>query len=220
MTFIVADYQDITRLGIVGLIKETFGDKAQTLTADSLPSLSSLLDDSEESVSAVIVDCISNGRDSIDLFHLDDIQDLAARHPNTVWILFSNEIPEAIARRFAAENQFSLLLKTVHSEEIVSALRLASAKERFICHGITNMLFNVPQYNEALSDLTETEIEILKLTALGKSVKEIANERFSSFHTITTHKRNIFRKLGVNSSYEATRYAIRAGLVDLIEYYI
>ena len=35
-----------------------------------------------------------------------------------------------------------------------------------------------------------------------------------------THKKNIFRKLGVNNVYEATRYALRAGLVEMMEYYI
>jgi DNA-binding NarL/FixJ family response regulator len=46
------------------------------------------------------------------------------------------------------------------------------------------------------------------------SVKEIANERCSSIHTITTHKKNIFRKIGVNNVYEAMQYARRAGLSD------
>lgn len=35
-----------------------------------------------------------------------------------------------------------------------------------------------------------------------------------------THKKNIFRKLEVNNVYEATRYALRAGLVEMMEYYI
>jgi DNA-binding CsgD family transcriptional regulator len=55
---------------------------------------------------------------------------------------------------------------------------------------------------------------------LGKSTKEIASERFSSIHTITTHRKNIFRKIGVNSVHEATRYALRAGLIDQADYYI
>lgn len=58
------------------------------------------------------------------------------------------------------------------------------------------------------------------MIARGKSVKEIAAERFSSTHTIITHKKNIFRKLGVNNVYEATKYAIRAGIVEMMEYYI
>jgi len=58
------------------------------------------------------------------------------------------------------------------------------------------------------------------LIARGLSVKEIAAERISSTHTIITHKKNIFRKLGVNNVYEATKYALRAGLVEMVEYYI
>ena len=41
-----------------------------------------------------------------------------------------------------------------------------------------------------------------------------------SFHTVNTHRKNIFRKLGVNNVHEATKYALRAGLVDSAEYYI
>jgi DNA-binding NarL/FixJ family response regulator len=68
--------------------------------------------------------------------------------------------------------------------------------------------------------LTTTEKEILHLLALGKTTKEIAADRFSSSHTITTHRKNIFRKLQVNSVYEATKYALRAGIIDSAEYYI
>ena len=68
--------------------------------------------------------------------------------------------------------------------------------------------------------LTDTEIEIVRAIAQGKTTKEIANERFSSIHTITTHRKNIFRKLGVNTAHEVIKYALRAGLVDSSEFYI
>jgi DNA-binding CsgD family transcriptional regulator len=68
--------------------------------------------------------------------------------------------------------------------------------------------------------LTETETEIVKAIAQGKTTKEIAEERFSSIHTITTHRKNIFRKLGVNTAHEVIKYALRAGLVDSSEFYI
>jgi len=55
---------------------------------------------------------------------------------------------------------------------------------------------------------------------LGQTTKEIAEHRFSSFHTVNTHRKNIFRKIGVNNVHEATKYALRAGLVDSAEYYI
>lgn len=68
--------------------------------------------------------------------------------------------------------------------------------------------------------LTTTEQEILRLIALGHSVKEIAAMRFNSEYTISTHKKNIFSKLGVNNVHDATKYALRTGIIDLVDYYI
>ena len=219
MKIIIADNQYVTRLGIISLIESTFHDDVKPIVADTVPSLSAQLAEGGDEVCAVIVDCIGSDRDNINPFAIEDVQELASQYTHIVWMLFANEIFESVARRLASESHFSFLLKNAHSEEMVLALRLAATGERFICHDITNMLLNAP-HSTTLDELTETEIEILKLTAQGKSVKEIAYDRNSSYHTINTHKRNIFRKLGINTSYEATRYAMRAGLVDLVEYYI
>ncbi|MEG0456434.1 MAG: LuxR C-terminal-related transcriptional regulator, partial [Bacteroides sp.] len=100
-------------------------------------------------------------------------------------------------------------------------------KERFICNHISNLLLsNNTSSNTGITHipedhlLTATEKIILKAIALGKTTKEIAAEKTLSFHTINSHRKNIFRKLGVNNVHEATKYAMRAGIVDLAEYYI
>ena len=77
-----------------------------------------------------------------------------------------------------------------------------------------------PVKTEEKVKLTKTETEILIDIALGMTTKEIAEKRFSSFHTVNTHRKNIFRKLDVNNAHEATKYALRAGLIDSAEYYI
>jgi DNA-binding NarL/FixJ family response regulator len=41
-----------------------------------------------------------------------------------------------------------------------------------------------------------------------------------SFHTVNSHRKNIFRKLEANDLYEAIKYAIRAGISNVAEYYI
>lgn len=81
------------------------------------------------------------------------------------------------------------------------------------------LISSVPETAEPVK-LTKTEKEILRDIALGMTTKEIAERRFSSFHTVNTHRKNIFRKLGVNNVHEATKYAFKAGLVDAAEYYI
>lgn len=210
--FIIADNQDITRLGMHNIIVNTFDEKVQIVNVSTRSALANQL---SNDVTAVVIDFTL-----LDLNTLDEFQNMASRYPNVVWILFENEISEPMARRLSADRQFSLLLKESRADEIRSALKFSTIGERFICQSITNMLLNSTPQSATLEALTQTEVEILKLTAQGKSVKEIAVERNSSTHTITTHKRNIFRKLNINTSYEATRYAMKAGLVDLVEYYI
>ena len=61
---------------------------------------------------------------------------------------------------------------------------------------------------------------VLHEIALGKTTKEIAFEHNLSFHTINTHRKNIFRKLEVNNVHDAIKYALRAGIIDSSEYYI
>ncbi|MHC5201899.1 response regulator transcription factor [Myroides sp. LJL119] len=68
--------------------------------------------------------------------------------------------------------------------------------------------------------LTMVEREILREICFGKMNKEIALERHISIHTVVTHRKNIFKKLGVNSAYEATKYAIKSGIITVNDYYI
>jgi DNA-binding CsgD family transcriptional regulator/N-acetylneuraminic acid mutarotase len=63
-------------------------------------------------------------------------------------------------------------------------------------------------------DLSEREIEILKLVATGVSNKEIAQKLNISANTVKVHLRNIFTKIEVVSRTEATLYAIEHHIID------
>jgi len=210
--FILADNQDITRAGLRGFISDLFG-KCELVDVRNKKELISALMGVDESV--VILDYTL-----FDLNGVDELLIIEKRFRQSNWLLFCNELSEEIIRRLSAEIKISMVLKESSGEEISSALKCTAAGERFLCHEITNLLLvnhKEPEFNPAL---TPTEIDILRLIAHGKSVKEIAAERVSSIHTVITHKKNIFRKLGVNSVYEATKYTLRAGLVEMMEYYI
>src|SRR5512137_1214546 len=71
---------------------------------------------------------------------------------------------------------------------------------------------NEPQGN---TELSERELELLKLLATGLSNKEIAGQLFLSVNTVKVHLRNIFAKLGVQSRTEATVIAIQRGYVSV-----
>lgn len=215
-TIIIADNQDITRLGLRTLLRMALRD-VEHLEVKELSHRAELIATLKENPSAVVVIDYT----LFDFGSSDDLQNLSERFPYVQWVLFSEELTEGLIRRLSVEQQFSMILKDDSAQEIVTALKCAVTGVRFLCHQVTNLLLTPSLPSVAEQDqLTPSEKEVLRLIALGKSVKEIAVERNSSIHTITTHKKNIFRKINVNTIYEATKYALRAGLVEMVEYYI
>ena len=214
---IIADNQDISRLGLQALIKggltgiENINVKEVGQRAELIESLKASPD------SVVIIDYTL-----FDLGSSDELLNLSERFPQAMWLLFSDDLTESLIRRVSVEQHFSMVLKDDSAHEILTAIKCIITGVRFLCHQVTNLLLT-PQPQQSILErdaLTATEIEVLRLIAFGKSVKEIAAERNSSIHTITTHKKNIFRKINVNTIYEATKYALRAGLVEMAEYCI
>lgn len=217
-SFIIADNQDITRIGLRSYIASLFGE-ATVVDVSQKRQLTEVLSQRLRMQAAhcvVILDYTL-----FDLYGVEELLVIRARFPNVMWILFSNELSEDFIRKLCSLPDISIVLKDNSGEEIRSALVCAARGERYLCHQIANLLAaGFANRQTGRSVLTATETEILKLIAKGETVKEMAAERNSSIHTIITHKKNIFRKLGINNVYEATKYALRAGLVEVMEYYI
>lgn len=217
--FIIADNQDITKAGMMFLLSRQ-KDTALLLEADNKAELIQQLRLHPGAV--VILDYTS-----FDFVSSDELIVLHERFKEADWLLFSDELSIGFLRQVLFSSMsFGVVLKDNSKEEILTALQCASRKERFICNHVSNLLlsgnnqtslFHPIQQNDLL---TPAERSILKEIALGKTTKEIAVERNLSFHTINSHRKNIFRKLGVNNAHEATKYAMKAGIVDLVEYYI
>ena len=217
--FIIADNQDITKAGMMFLLSRQ-KDTALLLEADNKAELIQQLRLHPGAV--VILDYTS-----FDFVSSDELIVLHERFKEADWLLFSDELSIGFLRQVLFSSMsLGVVLKDNSKEEILTALQCASRKERFICNHVSNLLLSGNSQTSLLPPiqqndlLTPAERSILKEIALGKTTKEIAVERNLSFHAINSHRKNIFRKLGVNNAHEATKYAMKAGIVDLVEYYI
>lgn len=209
---LLADPQDITRAGLMYILAEL--SDIEVICVEDKNAMMTRLSDNPDCV--VVMDYTL-----FDLEGSDELFILGQRFMQTQWLLFSEELSLDFIRLVIAEgNHFSILLKDSVLAEIRAAIVSAVGGRRFICQHITEQLLSPEAETSEQIRLTKTETEVLKDIALGLTTKEIASKRFSSFHTINTHRKNIFRKLGVNNVHEATKYALRAGLVDSAEYYI
>ena len=209
--YIIADNQELTRYALEHLISE---DKEQHLLyAWNRTALVNLL--AEHTSAIVVLDYTL-----FDFADEDQLLIVAERFSQSQWILLSDELtPQFLRRVTYSSRQFSIVFKDGSLGEIRQALIATDRHERYICQRALEAIIS-QQQEEKPDLLTATEVEIVRAIAQGKTTKEIAAERFSSIHTITTHRKNIFRKLNVNTAQEVTKYALRAGLIDSSEFYI
>lgn len=212
--FILADNQELTRFALESLIRQK--GEHDIYKASDKAGLVELLKEHENAV--VLLDYTL-----FDFADEDQLLIVAERFALSQWILISDELtPQFLRRVVYASHQFSIVYKDGSMKDIRDALYAVSHHNRHISQRALETIIIIQQQEdgERPSVLTTTEMEIVKAIAQGKTTKEIAAERVSSIHTITTHRKNIFRKLGINTAHEVVKYAFRAGLIDSSDFYI
>ena len=217
-TLIIADNQPLTALAL-----RTWAEKNEL--ADSiieLPDQQSLEDSlrrlSDENVLLII---------DVELFDFSDKDELIAffqTHNQLRKLFIGDHFNEEELFFIAEEMQSNIVLKSVDLEELRIAVSFTLKGRNYIQSELLNLLMRknaapVKPANEEVH-LTPTEKDIVSLIASGKTTKEVATIRSLSYHTVVTHRKNIFRKLGLSSIHALTIYAVKARLIDPTEYYI
>lgn len=160
---------------------------------------------------------------TVDYEGLEALKKLMDSHPQMAVLVLTNQVIKADLLELSKMGIKNIICKTTDKEELFMAISFALRNRKFFSEEVLEVLMDEPKRKgngEEAHLLTITETEIVKLIAEGKTTKEIAAQKSISFHTVMTHRKNIFRKLSVNSSSELIMYAIRAGWIDNIEYYI
>jgi len=160
---------------------------------------------------------------SIGFIEINDIKLFPSRFPSIQILILTNSISKPDFIEFTKAGYKNIILKTADRSELISALESTLKGKKYYCSLLLDMILEMNSAKQSISEsktLTSSEIEIVKLIASGLTTKEIALRKSISFHTVNTHRKNIFRKMGVSNVSELVMFAIKQGWIDNIEYYI
>lgn len=161
----------------------------------------------------VLMDLVMEGMDGI-----ETTRKLLQLYPECKVIVLTSFLDDEKMYPVIEAGAFSYLLKTSRASEIAQAIRAAakgqSILESQVASKIMNRFRQPKPVAEPHEELTEREMEVLRLIAKGKSNQELADDLFIGVKTVKFHVTNVLAKLGVDDRTQAAIYAFKHGLAE------
>jgi len=146
---------------------------------------------------------------------LDVLPDLRQEAPDSAVVILTMQEDPQFARRALASGATAYVLKEAADGELVEAVRRAAAGEVYLNPRLGAQLAAAPPAPAGPpDDLTERELEILRLIALGHTNAEIGGQLYLSVRTVESHRAHIQQKIRRTTRAELVRYALDHGLLD------
>lgn len=208
ISVIIADTAFIIRKGLRTLIKENPNFEYITEVADAKSLYSAL---KQHNPNVLIVDHCCD-----DCFSLNVISKIKREYPSINILVISHEKTAEEIKKIIGIGIKNYLLKDCDEQEITDAITCCAKGDKYFCGQIIDVLLekviSIKEHCET-GGITGRELEIIEQLVSGKRSKEIADILHISYFTVNTHKKNIYKKLGINHSYELAQYAVKTGLM-------
>ena len=133
--------------------------------------------------------------------------------PATAIVVLTMQEDPGFAREALTTGAAAYLLKEAADAELVEAVRTVAAGGRYVMPRVGAALATAPAEPEPPDDLTDREVEILRLIALGHTNAEIGKELYLSVRTVESHRAHIQQKLRLSARADLVRYALQRGLL-------
>jgi DNA-binding NarL/FixJ family response regulator len=216
MRILLADDHLVVREGLRWMLS-TEPDLDIVAEVDNGVELLEILDDPTLDVDVVLLDLRMPALDGLQV-----LQELAGRSPSesggTPAIIVISMHSEATHVRRALElGAAGYLLKNMTRAQLVTALREIAVGHAYVQSDVMAPLLDQVAGRatdaDAHAELTEREIQVLRLVATGLPSKKIGTELGISETTVKTHLKDIFARLHVANRAEAASKALRLGLI-------
>ncbi len=207
ITIVIADDHAIVRSGLRMLL-EAEEDLAVVAEAGDVPSALRYVRAHRPSV--LILDLNMPGEPS-----LPAIGTVRDSSPDTKVVVLTMQNDPAFAREALRGGALGYVLKEAADSELVEAVRLAAQGRTYLHPELgARLAAEPPAPTGPPDDLTEREVEVLRLIALGHTNNEIAGQLYLSVRTVESHRAHIQQKLRLSTRAELVRYALDKGLIE------
>ena len=209
---LIADKQSLIRTGLAHILKIQYPE-AEILSVANGESL--IHEVSSGNWNLVISDLNLPGFNGI-----RSIKKLKSAHPETFFLILSIYNPALYAVRVLKAGASGYLNKDAPPEELIRAVQRCLSGKKYISEDVAEkLLTRIDTEKEPHELLTNKELEVFKLVALGKSVTDISRYLSMAVATASSYRTRIFQKLNMNSASDITRYAISHNIISDLDFY-
>ncbi len=207
---LLADKQVLTRTGLQSFIIE----RKDLQLLDAVASRDELYQKLREDQPQVLI-LDYNLKDFITL---EDLAEIKRASTGTRMLVISSDDNKENIFKALEYGVNGYVTKHCSQEEIVSAIYATAKGEKFFCNKVLDLILekhlNKDQDEACLpTELTLREIEVVRLIGQGFNAREIADKLHLSHHTIYTHRKNVMKKLSLNSVADLMLYAVKTGII-------
>jgi two-component system, NarL family, response regulator NreC len=208
ITVVLADDHAVVRKGL-RLLVDAEPDLRVVAEAGTLPDALRMAGAHRPAV--IVLDLNMPGGSS-----LDAIPTMLEQAPTTAVVVLTMQDEPSFARRALRAGALGFVLKDAADDELLGAIRLAAEGETYLNPRLgARLATQPPESAGAPDDLSEREVEVLKLIALGHTNAEIAGQLYLSVRTVESHRAHIQQKTLQSSRAELVQYALAHGFVDV-----
>ncbi|MFN0079628.1 MAG: response regulator [Prosthecobacter sp.] len=209
MKTLLVDDHEIVRRGLKQLLLEAF-PQAVFGEASRVPQARELIMQQEWQL--VLLDINLPGGSGLDL-----LVEVRLLRPQAAVLMLSSYPEEEFAVRAFKLGAAGYLTKSSVADEMLAAVNKVLTGGKYVSVALAEKLaiaLGNPQQQALHETLSSRELEVLRLVATGKTIKEIAAGFSLSEKTIATYRMRIAVKLGLSTNVELARYALQHHLVD------
>lgn len=208
LRILLADSYEIIRQGIRALLERRPGWEVVG-EADNVERTLQLVEELRPDV--LVVDFVN--------LHCDNgagvLPEIRAIVPSIEIVVFTMAEFGAEAAALLSRGARGMVLKSDTTVDLVQAVEAAGQGKMFLSSAVAQLLVSERASNRPLSNLSDREMEILRLLAEGKSSKEVAAVLNLSSKTVDAHRSKIMSKLALNSLSDLIHFALRHNITKI-----